>query len=76
MSSTAEEKTASFAFDGLLKPLIFLTNCIDAARISWSVTGGSKLNSVLMFLHMRFSVLPFAETVTEPVGRYDEELLI
>jgi hypothetical protein len=37
----------------LLKPLIFLTNCSDAARISSSVAGGSKLNNVLMFLHMR-----------------------
>jgi hypothetical protein len=52
MSSTAERKTASFTLDGLLKPLIFLTNCSDAARISSSVTGGSKLNSVLIFLHI------------------------
>jgi pantetheine-phosphate adenylyltransferase len=36
----------------LVKPLIFLTNWIDAARISSSVTGGSKLNSGLMLLHM------------------------
>src|SRR5205823_4957390 len=43
---------ASFAFDGLLKPLIFLTNWSDAARTSSSVTGGSKLKSVLIFLHM------------------------
>jgi hypothetical protein len=41
------------ARDGLLKPLIFLTNCSEAARISSSVAGGSKLNNVLMFLHMR-----------------------
>jgi hypothetical protein len=32
-------------------PLIFLTNCKDAAWISSSVAGGSKLKSVLMFLH-------------------------
>jgi len=51
-SSTAERKAASFAFDGLLKPLTFLTNCKAAARTSSSVTGGSKLNRVLMFLHM------------------------
>src|SRR5580704_4080395 len=43
---------ASLAFDGLLKPLIFLTNCSEAARTSSGVTGGSKLKSVLMFLHM------------------------
>jgi hypothetical protein len=53
MSSTAASKAPSLARDGLLKPLIFLTNCSDAARISSSVTGGSKLNNVLMFLHMR-----------------------
>ena len=42
-SSTAARNAASFAFDGLVNPLIFLTNCRDAARISSSVTGGSKL---------------------------------
>src|SRR5215472_6090267 len=30
-SSTAERNAASLAFDGLLKPVIFLTNCSDAA---------------------------------------------
>jgi len=40
------------AFDGLLNPLIFLTNCNEAARISSSVAGGAKLNSVLIFLHI------------------------
>ena len=53
MSSTAASKATSLARDGLLKPLIFLTNCSDAARISSSVAGGSKLNNVLIFLHMR-----------------------
>ena len=48
---------ASFAFDGLLKPLTFRTNCNEAARISSSVTGGSKLNRVLMFLHTICSVV-------------------
>src|SRR5215217_7364887 len=52
MSSTAALKAPSLARDGLLKPLIFLTNCSDAARISSSVTGGAKLKSVLMFLHI------------------------
>jgi hypothetical protein len=37
---------------GVLKPLIFRTNCSDAARISSPVAGGSKLYSVLMFLHI------------------------
>jgi len=50
--STAARKEASFAFDGVLNPLIFLTNWTDAARISSGVTGGSKLKSVLIFLHM------------------------
>ena len=51
ISSMAARKAASLAFDGLLKPLTFLTNCKEAARISSSVTGGSKLKRVLMFLH-------------------------
>jgi hypothetical protein len=38
--------------DGVLKPLIFLTNCSEAARISSSLAGGSKLKSVRMFLHI------------------------
>src|SRR3989442_8531111 len=50
--SIAARNAASLAFDGLLKPLTFLTNCSEAARISSSVTGGSKLKRVLMFLHM------------------------
>jgi hypothetical protein len=54
-SSTAAANASSFAFDGLLKPVIFLTNCSEAARTSGSVTGGSKLKSVLMFRHMRES---------------------
>jgi hypothetical protein len=51
ISSTAARNAASLAFDGLLKPLTFLTNCNEAARISSSVTGGWKLKSVLIFLH-------------------------
>src|SRR6266516_6653145 len=50
-SSIAVSKGASFTFDGLLNPLIFLTNCREAARISSSVAGGSKLKRGLMFLH-------------------------
>src|SRR5713101_3387919 len=52
ISSTAARNAASLACDGLLKPLTFRTNCNEAARISSSVTGGSKLKSVLMFLHI------------------------
>src|SRR2546426_4085067 len=52
ISSTTARNAASLAFDGLLKPLTFRTNCNEAARISSSVTGGSKLKSVLMFLHI------------------------
>jgi hypothetical protein len=51
-SSTARSNAASFAFEGTLKPLSLRTNCSDASRISSSVAGGSKLNSVLMFRHM------------------------
>src|ERR1700735_1917344 len=52
MSSIAARNEASLAFDGLLKPLIFLTNWRDAARISSSVTGGSKLKRTLMLRHI------------------------
>src|SRR6266852_8876687 len=51
-SSIAARNAASFAFEGLLKPLIFLTNWSEAARISSGVTGGSKLKSGLMLLHI------------------------
>jgi hypothetical protein len=61
ISSTAARNVTSLAFDGLLKPLNFLTNCSEAARISSSVTGGSKLKSVLMFLHINvISIFPQA----------------
>src|ERR1700676_4559128 len=52
ISSMAAANDASLAFDGLLKPVIFLTYCSDAARTSPSLTGGSKLKRVLMFLHI------------------------
>src|SRR6202035_4053590 len=52
ISSTAARKEASFTLDGLLKPLIFRTNWSEAARISSALTGGSKLNRGLMFLHI------------------------
>src|SRR5438270_9274407 len=52
ISSIAAWKAASLALDGLLKPVIFLTNWSDAACTSSAVTGGSKLKSVLMFLHI------------------------
>jgi hypothetical protein len=52
ISSTAAKKGASLTFDGLWIPLIFRTNCSEEARTSSEVTGGSKLKSVLMFLHI------------------------
>jgi hypothetical protein len=42
----------SLTFDGLLMPLIFRTNWSEAALISYSVTGGSKLKRVLMLRHI------------------------
>jgi len=51
-SSTARLNDASFAFDGFVNPLIFRTNCSEAARTSWSVTGGSKLKSGRMLRHI------------------------
>jgi hypothetical protein len=42
-SSTAAENAFSLTLEGVLKPVIFLTNCSAAARTSASVTGGSKL---------------------------------
>jgi hypothetical protein len=61
------------AFEGTLKPLSLRTNCSDASRISSSVAGGSKLKSVLIFLHMGDSAAArlqrrasiFLETVPE-----------
>lgn len=57
MSSTARSNAKRLAFDGLSNPLSFRTNWSDAARISSSVAGGSKLKSVLMLLHMAPSPL-------------------
>jgi hypothetical protein len=51
MSPTAAMKACSLTFDGLLKPLIFLTNWSEAARISSGLAGGSKLKRGLIFLH-------------------------
>lgn len=51
-SSTAARNVASFALEGLLKPLTLRTNCSEAARISSSVTIGSKLKRILIFLHI------------------------
>lgn len=56
-SSTAVRKAASLALEGLLKPLIFLTNWREAACTSSSVTGGSKLKSILMFRHIEIAPL-------------------
>jgi len=66
ISSTAARNKASLAFDGLLKPVIFRTNWSAAARVSSSVTGGSKLNSVLMFLHIPFDLTYRYSAVSAP----------
>src|ERR1700760_2515317 len=52
ISLIAASNASSFTLEGLLKPVILRTNWSDAARVSSSVTGGSKLNRVLMFLHI------------------------
>src|SRR5882762_11761104 len=77
-SSMARSNAASFAFDGALNPLSLRTNCSDAARISSSVAGGSKLNSVLMFLHILYSLagphprslMPRARCALRACGRW------
>src|SRR5215467_7493401 len=52
-SSTAASNEASFAFEGFVNPLILRMNCRAAARTSSSVAGGSKLNRILIFRHIR-----------------------
>lgn len=52
ISSIAWLNAASLESDGLENPLIFRTNCSDAARISSSVTGGSKLKRSLILRHI------------------------
>src|SRR4030095_7841569 len=52
LSSIAAWNDASLAFDGLLKPLIFLTNLSAAARTSAGVTGGSKSKRGLICRHI------------------------
>jgi DNA-binding NarL/FixJ family response regulator len=69
-SSTAWAKASSFARDGFEEPLTFRTYCNAAAAISSSVAGGSKLWSVLMFLHMGPS-LAAAPSLGEPPKRVD-----
>jgi hypothetical protein len=60
-SSTARSNATPFDLDGLVNPQSFLTNWSDASRISASVAGGSKLKSVLMFLHMAALVSPVGQ---------------
>jgi hypothetical protein len=55
ISLTASKNETSFAFDGLLKPLIFLTNWRDAARIS-SAVERAQVNA----LHLGVSCQPGA----------------
>src|SRR5580700_12351878 len=51
-SSTARLNAASLLREGWAKPESLRTNCSAEARISSSVAGGSKLNSVRMLRHM------------------------
>src|SRR5262249_17604393 len=51
-SSTARLNAASLTFEGCAKPLSLRTNCTAEARISSSVAGGSKLNSVRILRHI------------------------
>src|SRR4030095_15511158 len=51
-STTAAWNACSFALDGALKPESLRTNWSEAARISSSVAGGSKLYRVRMLRHM------------------------
>jgi hypothetical protein len=46
------QKQGSVCLRGLVKSMIFLRNCGEAARTSSAVTGGSKLKRGLMFLHI------------------------
>src|SRR5437763_10713202 len=63
----AAKKAASFALEGLLNPVIFLTNCNEAARTSSSVTGGLKLKRVLMFLHIAVDLIGRALDVGDAI---------
>ena len=67
--STAAMNAASFALDGLLKPLTFRTNCSEAARISSSVTGGEKLKRVLMFRHISVASVYLGSPASGPLER-------
>jgi hypothetical protein len=60
----AARNLSSLALEGLLKPVIFLTNCSEAARISSSVTGGSKLNSVFILRHIAITSAKSQKIVT------------
>jgi hypothetical protein len=71
ISSTAVVKAASFTLDGVLEPLIFRTNWSEAARISSSLAGGSKLNNGLIFLHM--PLCPFPDRLQSFAGALDED---
>ncbi|EWS63092.1 hypothetical protein Y695_03675 [Hydrogenophaga sp. T4] len=69
-SATARSNAASFAFDGTLKPLSLRTNCSEASRISNSLAGGSKLNSVLMLRHMGRSCVEGWRHGTKPAAGF------
>src|SRR5689334_7562098 len=70
ISSTAAWNAASLALEGLAKPLTLRTNWSAADRISSSVTGGSKLNRILMFRHMRLT-FDFTRVCSKQAGQAD-----
>ena len=53
----ARSKASVFTIGGLREPLTLRTNYKAAASISASVETGSKLNRVLMFLHILGSLV-------------------
>ena len=63
--SIASSNACSLAFDGLVNPESFLTNWVEAARTSSVVAGGSKLESVLIFLHIKIDLWGFDPGVLE-----------
>ena len=78
--STASMNASSFTFDGLFIPDSFLTNCRADAFTSSVVAGGSKLNSVFIFLHTASFLLlhwiPFADNYAVHDLIYDRAAIL
>jgi hypothetical protein len=67
ISSTAARNAASFALDGLLKPLTFRTNCSDAARISSFRYGRIEIEEDLDFCTFSLPRYVLASTDAPPI---------